>query len=66
MAGFHFFHQWRTIRDEGVHRYEECVKCKKRQVVATHIKGGGKVDEKWLAGGEWSIWKDIGPPPTKA
>lgn len=42
---------WKTVRDTGVHRYEECP-CGRRRVRRVG-SGYQPIDRQWVEGGDW-------------
>ena len=51
---------WRTVRDTGVHTYEEC-SCGFRRVVRYEPSGFQPIDHGWLETGEWTVVPRRGP-----
>lgn len=48
------FHRWKTVKDTGMTKYQQCEKCNKR-IAFTYIKGGYQpIDQYWVETGKWS------------
>ena len=55
-------HNWKLVRDTGVHKYEQCLSCQKRRVVVRYW-GHQPRDIKWEETGEFS--GGLKTPPSR-
>jgi hypothetical protein len=53
-------HDWRVVKDTGMHHYECCDFCEKRNIRRVMSGGHQPRDLHWLETGEW---QEMGPPP---